>query len=280
MSTEAAASREGAADEAQLLELAERCARAAAAELMPRLGRVAQLRSKSSPTDPVSEADVAAERAVRDLLARERPDDAILGEEGGATGGRGTALGKARPEGLRWVVDPLDGTTNFLYSIPAFAVSVACEDASGALAGVVLDPSRDECFAATRSGPARLNGEPFASLSRGGLSTALIGTGFGYEAAVRARQAQVLAHVLPRVRDVRRAGAAALDLVWTAVGRMDGYYERGLKPWDRAAGVLIAERAGLAVRELEARGEEPPGVMVAPADWIEELYALVVGTGP
>ena len=265
VSAEVTASREGAVGELELLDLAERCARAAAAELMPRLGRVEQLRSKSSPTDPVSEADMAAERAVRALLARERPGDAILGEEGGATGG-----GE-----LRWVVDPLDGTTNFLYAIPAFAVSVACEDAHGALAGVVLDPSREECFSATRSGPARLNGRSFRAPRRGGLSSALLATGFGYEAEVRSRQAEVLARVLPRVRDVRRGGAAALDLVWTALGRLDGYYERGLKPWDRAAGVLIAQRAGLAVRELAPADGLPEGVLVAPETWIEDLLRLV-----
>jgi myo-inositol-1(or 4)-monophosphatase len=252
--------------EHELLTLAERCARAAASELMNRYGgSVAGLRAKTTPTDLVSEADLAAERAIRELLARERPGDAILGEEGGASG-----TGE-----LRWVVDPLDGTINYLFEFPQFAVSVACQDAAGALAGVVLDPVRDECFTATRSGPAKLDGVPFAAPLRGGMPEALVGTGFAYDAAVRARQAEVLARVLPRVRDVRRAGSAALDLVWCACGRLDGYWERGLKPWDRAAGVLIAQRAGLAVRELEPRDGLPDGVLVGPERWVDELYGLV-----
>ncbi len=175
------------------------------------------MQAKSSPTDLVSETDVAAESAIRDVLGRRRPDDAILGEEGGATG-----HGE-----LRWVIDPLDGTTNFLFGVPQFAVSVACEDADGGLAGVVLDPIRDECFTATRSGPPELNREEIRLIRQSDLAVALVATGFGYSAEVRARQAEVLTRVLPRVRDIRRAGAAALDLCWCACGRYDAYWERG-----------------------------------------------------
>src|SRR5438445_8708744 len=198
-----------------LLVVAVEAAHAAADELRPRFGEHAEhVRAKSSPTDLVSDADVAAERAVRSVLARRRPGDAILGEEGGATG-----------EGeLRWIVDPLDGTVNFLFGIPVFAVSVACENASGTLAGVVLDPIRDECFTATRSGIAALNGGEIRGSDRAELSTAMVATGFGYDAAGRARQAAVVARVLPRVRDIRRAGAAAIDLAWCACGRYDAYY--------------------------------------------------------
>ena len=238
---------------------------------MSRFGHdLAQIRSKSSPTDMVSEADVAAERAIRDVLGRERPGDAILGEEGGATG----------DGALRWVIDPLDGTTNFVFGFPQFAVSVACEDAAGGLAGVVLDPVRGECFAATRSGSAALNGAPIAGSARTDLATALVATGFSYDADERERQAEVLWRVLPRVRDVRRAGAAALDLAWAACGRVDAFYERGVKAWDIAAGSVVAQRAGMIVRPLAARELEPPGVIAAPPALIDELQALVLGGSP
>lgn len=253
--------------EAALLSVAREAAGVAAEELSPRFGgRVTGVRSKSSPTDLVSEADVAAEKAIRDVLARRRPDDSILGEEGGATG-----------DGeLRWVVDPLDGTINFLFGIPVFAVSVAVEDASGAIAGVVLDPIRNECFSATRSGEAQLNGEPIHGSGRSELATAMVATGFGYDPAVRERQAAVVSRVLPRVRDIRRAGAAAIDLCWCACGRYDAYYERGVHSWDIAAGGLIASRAGLEVRELpETDDGDALGVAVAPAGLIEALLALV-----
>jgi myo-inositol-1(or 4)-monophosphatase len=253
--------------EQSLLEVAHEAARAAADELRPRFGhRPSDVRSKSSPTDLVSEADVAAEHAIREVLARRRPADTILGEEGGETG----------DGDLRWVVDPLDGTINFLFGIPVYAVSIACEDVSGTLAGVVLDPSRDECFAATRSGEATLNGDPILGSSRSELATSLVATGFGYDAEVRERQAAIVAGVLPRVRDIRRAGAAAIDLCWCACGRLDAYYERGVKRWDVAAGALIAARAGLSVRELESN-QDGDAIVVAPPAVIDELVWLVGG---
>jgi myo-inositol-1(or 4)-monophosphatase len=253
--------------EDELLSVAHEAARAAAAELMSRFGGDGhRVQSKSSPTDLVSEADVEAERAVRRVLEARRPQDAILGEEGGATG-----------EGeLRWVIDPLDGTTNYLFGVPQFAVSVACEDRDGGLVGVVLDPVRDESFAATRSGAAELNGTLIRGSEGNDLGVSLVATGFGYRAEVRARQAEVLARVLPRVRDIRRAGAAALDLCWCACGRYDAYYERGVKLWDRAAGQLIAACAGLTVQILPEQAEDPEGLLVAPAAVAEELLALVL----
>jgi myo-inositol-1(or 4)-monophosphatase len=254
--------------ERALLAVAEQAARAAAAELLPRFGHQQRgIRSKSSATDLVSDADLAAEAAIRGVLADRRPDDAILAEESGASGAGA----------LRWIVDPLDGTINFLFGIPVFAVSIACEDRDGVLVGVVLDPVRDECFAATRSSDPTLNGVPITASGCDELATALVATGFGYEARVRARQAEVATRVLPRVRDIRRAGAAAIDLAWSACSRYDAYYERGLHEWDRAAGVLIASRAGLEVRELGPQGEDPAGVLVAPAALIEELFGLVTG---
>jgi myo-inositol-1(or 4)-monophosphatase len=253
--------------EAELLAVAVQAADAAARELKERFGLAPEgLQTKSTPTDLVSDADVAAETAIRRVLADRRPADSILGEEGGESG-----------DGeLRWVVDPLDGTINFLFGIPAFAVSIACEDASGTLAGVVLDPVREECFAATQAGEATLNGEPIRRPRRsGGLEHAMVATGFAYASRTRGRQAEVLARVLPRVRDIRRVGAAALDLAWCAYGRFDASYERGLNPWDIAAGALIASRTGLQVRELPATDEDAAGVVVAPPELIDELFALV-----
>ncbi|MGA9858117.1 MAG: inositol monophosphatase family protein [Solirubrobacteraceae bacterium] len=254
--------------EHELLDVAQEAARAAAAELMARFGKSQDgIRAKSGPTDLVSEADVAAEAAIRRVLAARRPDDAVLGEEGGESG-----HGE-----LRWVIDPLDGTINFLFGVPQFAVSVACEDAGGALVGVVLDPVRGETFLATRSGRPQLNGAEIAASVRDDLSRALISTGFAYDAPVRARQAAVLSRVLPRVRDIRRAGAAALDLAWCACGRYDGYYERGIKHWDHAAGGLIAARAGLAVEELAPGEDGPAGLIVAPPALLPALRGLVLG---
>jgi myo-inositol-1(or 4)-monophosphatase len=254
--------------ERELLSVARDAARTAAAVLVERFGDPVEVRSKSTPTDLVSDADVAAERALREALAVRRPDDAILGEEGGDRGGGGAS-------GLRWVVDPLDGTVNFLFGIPHWCVSVACEDADGTLVGVVLDPLRGETFEATRSGPATLDGRPIAGSARADLATAMVATGFGYDAEVRARQAEVAARVLPRVRDLRRFGSAALDLAWTACGRYDAYFERGLQPWDRAAGALLCARAGLELRELPADGGLPPGLLAAPPALAGQLGDLV-----
>ncbi|HET9126116.1 MAG TPA: inositol monophosphatase family protein [Solirubrobacteraceae bacterium] len=255
------------ATEDELLQVARDAARAGADELIARFGRrQRQVRSKSSPTDLVSEADVSAESAIRAVLGARRPGDAILGEEGGASG----------DGALRWVIDPLDGTTNFLFGVPQWAVSVACEDADGSLVGVVLDPSHDECFAATRSGPATLNDEPIEAGAADSLATALVATGFGYDSEVRARQAEVLTRVLPRVRDIRRAGAAALDLAWLACGRLDLYWERGVKPWDIAAGTLLAQRVGLTVQRLEPDGPDPSGILVGPERLAGELRGLVL----
>ncbi|HYV16336.1 MAG TPA: inositol monophosphatase family protein [Conexibacter sp.] len=260
--------------EAELLDVARAAARAGGAELLARYDAAPRgVATKSTDTDPVSEADLASERAIRTLLAERRPGDGVLGEEGGES----TAADSA--SGIRWVVDPLDGTVNYLYRYPQWSVSVACEDADGTLAGVVLDPLRGEEFAATRSGPALVDGAPLvrAAPAAEELARALVATGFGYDAAVRSRQAAVLARVLPHVRDVRRGGSAALDLAWTACGRHDAYYERGVQRWDIAAGALVCARAGLELRELAVREGEPAGLLAAPAALADPLLALVLG---
>jgi myo-inositol-1(or 4)-monophosphatase len=211
----------------------------------------------------VSDADREAEAALSRLLRAERPDDGILGEEGASAGGS---------SGRRWVVDPLDGTTNYLYRYRAWCVSVALEDASGdGLAAVVHDPLNGETFRAARGEGAFLNGEPIHVRSCEGLDVALVATGFGYDPEVRRGQAELLLRVLPRVRDVRRAGAAALDLCHVAAGRLDGYYERGINHWDWAAGALIVREAGGVVLPLEGGR---PGLCAAGPGLAEELRDL------
>ena len=241
--------------------IAEEAARAAGALLLERFGSERALDSKSSPTDLVSEADLLAERAIRDVLAALAPDDAIMGEEGPDTPGT---------TGRRWIVDPLDGTINFLYGIPQWAVSVACEG----IAGVVVDPCHGELFVAG-DGQATVNGEPLRGSRCDDLGHALVATGFGYESGVRAEQAKIASEVLPRVRDIRRAGAAALDMAWAAAGRVDAFYEFGVKPWDIAAGTLLCQAAGLEVRTLEPTASLPRGVLAAPPALVEPLLALV-----
>jgi myo-inositol-1(or 4)-monophosphatase len=253
-----------------LLALAERVAQEAGSLLLERFERGTEpaLASKSTPTDLVSEADLASERLIRERLASERPDDAFLGEEGG--GEQGTS-------GLTWVVDPLDGTVNFLFGLPQWCVSVAVRDSQGELAGAIFDPCRDELFCATRDGDALLNGQRLsAPVGRcESLAQALVATGFAYDARVRDAQAEVLARLLGRVRDIRRCGSAALDLAWTAAGRYDAYFERTVKPWDIAAGTLVCQRVGLQLRELPERPGLPWGVMVASAEIGQDLAALV-----
>jgi myo-inositol-1(or 4)-monophosphatase len=241
---------------AELLGVAVAAAREAGDLLAARFrtGAEAAVHSKSTPTDLASEADLAAEEAIRALLRSRRPGDALLAEEGG---------GDVEPPGpgvVRWIVDPLDGTVNFLFRIPQWCVSVACEDASGTIAGVVFDPLRDELFTATRDGAARLNGVEVTAAPSRPLSESLVVTGYAYDAAVRERQAPIVAALVPRARDVRRMGSAALDLAWLAAGRYDGYFERTVQPWDVAAGALLCRRAGLEVRDLPARDGLPYGV--------------------
>ena len=255
-------------DPTVLVELAREAAELAGGLLRDRFdaGPERTVTTKSTATDLVSEADFAAQRAIRSLLDARRPGDGFLGEEGGDAAGS---------TGLRWVVDPLDGTVNFLFGIPQWCVSVAVCDGEGAVAGVVHDPIRGETFAAVRGGPARLNGRVVCARAGGDLGTAMIATGFAYDAGLRAEQGKVFAGLIGEVRDVRRCGAAALDLAWTAAGRYDAYYERGLNPWDLAAGELLCRSAGLSVRELAATETLPGGIMVAPAGLVDRLLALV-----
>ena len=228
-------------------------------------GPAGGLGSKSSATDLVSDADRDAEAQIRDTLALERPEDGLLAEEGTNEPGQ---------SGRRWVFDPLDGTVSYLYGYPHWCVSVALEDADGTAVGAVYDPMRDELFAAERGAGATLGGEPISVRDSTPLERALVATGFGYDAAWRARQAEVVRRLLPSVRDIRRAGSAALDLAWLATGRLDAYYERGLHAWDWAAGSLLVREAGGAVEELAG---EPFGLIAGPPPLVAALRPLVEG---
>jgi myo-inositol-1(or 4)-monophosphatase len=247
------------------LELAERAARAAGEVLFAYYGRVPEgLASKTSATDPVSDADREAERVIRELLSAERPDDGLVGEEGSRIEGE---------HSRRWIVDPLDGTVNFLYGLRAWGVSIALEDEEGLAVGVVFNPVSGECFAAERGRGATMSGRPIHVTDCRSLDSAMVATGFSYEAVRRAEQAQLLVELLPRIRDLRRAGAAALDLAYVAAGRVDAYYERGLKRWDEAAGLLLVQEAGGVTAELDG---EPQGVVAAgTAELLEELRPFV-----
>jgi myo-inositol-1(or 4)-monophosphatase len=237
-------------DPGALVTLAAEVASRAVRLLLDGVDRArATAETKSSATDMVSEMDRASERLIVEGLLAERPDDGIIGEEGGAT--RGTS-------GIRWVIDPLDGTTNYLYGHPGWAVSIAAEDGEGVVAGVVADAVHGEVFTAIRGGGAWRGGRPIECSTAQNLSTALVGTGFGYDPARRAAQGAVVAGVLPHVRDIRRMGACAVDLCSVACGRLDAFFERGVSWWDVAAGGLIASEAGATVHMVGGAGDEPP----------------------
>jgi myo-inositol-1(or 4)-monophosphatase len=261
-----------APEPAALLDLAVSTAREAA-DLVAR-GRASageQVDVKSSPVDIVTAVDRACEELVTSRLLGARPDDGLLGEEGGERSGT---------SGVRWVVDPIDGTTNFVYGLPAYAVSIGAEVDGRVVAGVVLNAATGELWSATAGGgahltvpgadPVRLSGSRPASLER-----ALVATGFGYDAEQRRAQAAVVAELLPRIRDIRRHGSAALELCTVAAGRVDAYYEMHLNRWDFAAGALVAAEAGVVVTGLAGRPfAEPLGIAVAPSV-AEEFVALL-----
>jgi myo-inositol-1(or 4)-monophosphatase len=262
----------------RLAELAVEVAQAAGRLIRERrdLG-VTVAATKSSDTDVVTETDREVEQLIRSLLGEARPDDGVVGEEGddepGATG-------------VRWIVDPIDGTVNFLYGIPQYAVSVAAERDGVVVAGVVLDVARDVAYVGRReTGPdgrvtvtAHRDGRPLSVRSPAPLSQRLIGTGFSYEARIRAIQADAVGRLLPQVRDIRRFGSCALDLCHVAEGLLDGYVEEGVNLWDHAAGALIAGGAG-------ARSELIPGasgqelLLCAPEHGFVEFRKVVEEAG-
>jgi myo-inositol-1(or 4)-monophosphatase len=227
-----------------------------------RAAAVTVVESKSTPTDPVTEADRAAERLVVAGLAEARPGDEVLGEEGGARPVGGGE--QAAPGGVRWILDPIDGTVNFVYGLPEYAVSLAAEVAGVVVAGVVRNIATGDEWTAIRGGGAWREGRRLRGSGATELSRALVGTGFGYDAVRRRRQAAVLAELLPEIRDIRRGGSAALDLCHAAEGQLDAFYEQGLNPWDRAAGGLVAEEAGLRVTGLRGAPASAAMTLAAP----------------
>jgi myo-inositol-1(or 4)-monophosphatase len=255
----------------ELLHLARRVAEEAGQMLLAGADDLrVDVTTKTSGTDMVSEMDRASETLIVKGILAARPDDAILGEETGARDGT---------SGVRWVIDPLDGTTNYLYRHPNWAVSVAAEVDGEVMAGVVASPGLRETFSAARGQGAWLNGDLIAASEEVDLASALVGTGFGYLASRRALQAAVLPHVLPAVRDIRRYGVASLDLCWVACGRLDGYFEAGGQPWDVAAGLLIAAEAGAVASGLDGGPVAPESVMVAAPGVAAALFDLLVRSG-
>ena len=259
-----------------LLDLACAVASEAGQMLAARHGRPSVVGTKSSPTDVVTEMDQAAERLIRSRITAERPWDAILGEEGGQTGGAAA---------VRWIVDPLDGTVNYLYGLPEWAVSVAAELDGLVVAGAVCVPHRERLYGAVLGGGAwqadvtdltPAGRRPLACNQDVPLARALVATGFGYEPGRRRVQGEVLSAIVPRVRDIRRNGACAVDLCSLAVGQVDAYYERGVQYWDIAAGSLIAREAGAVVAGLAGRQAGPSMTLGAGHGLFAELHDLLL----
>jgi myo-inositol-1(or 4)-monophosphatase len=246
----------------ELVTLAREVARQAA-EIARRMRShgVGQVATKSTATDVVTAADKAVEREIIALLCAARPDDTVLGEEyGGDPGSAAAPVGS-----VRWIVDPIDGTVNYLYGLPHYAISIAAELDGEVVAGVVRNAATDAEWTATLGGGAWRDGRRLVCSTETDLGQALVGTGFGYDARRRQQQADVLAGLISRVRDIRRFGSAALDLTATAEGQLDAYFEKGLAAWDLAAGGLIAREAGLLVTGLRGRKAGPDMVLAAPA---------------
>jgi myo-inositol-1(or 4)-monophosphatase len=254
-------------DQSDLVELAERLARAAGDDAhRRRAAGLVEVHTKSSATDMVTDLDQRSETMIVSALREARPDDAIVGEEGAHHVGT---------SGIGWLIDPIDGTTNFLYALPGWAVSIAALDDAGPLAGAVYVPTFGELYCAARGKGARLNGHPIHCSDKTDLATALVGTGFAYQPGERSKQGALVARVLPRVRDIRRFGSAAADLCMVGAGRLDAYYEEGLAPWDLAAGELIARESG-AVLTDRAGGPVRPGSVVAAGPALHaQLLALL-----
>ncbi len=244
-------------------------AREAGELIRARLDGVIAISTKSTVTDMVTEVDQQSERLIVSRLTDLRPGDGLLGEEG--TSRDGTT-------GVRWVFDPLDGTTNYIYGYPSFGVSIAAEVDGEVVAGAVYDALRGEMFSAELGAGAFVDERPIHVTSQDSVPRALVSTGFGYDPARRAFQGRVLAEIVPQVRDIRRGGSAALDLCWVACGRVDAYYEFGLNDWDMAAGALIVREAG--GRTGTFRGA-PPGVntiVAAGPGTFESLRQMVEDT--
>jgi myo-inositol-1(or 4)-monophosphatase len=254
----------------ELLELAVHTARDAGRMIQSSAARgVTVAATKSSDVDVVTESDRSAERLIRRALLDARPDDAVIGEEGDDEPGS---------SGVRWIVDPIDGTVNFLYGIPQYAVSIAAELEGEVVAGVVLNAATGKEYTATLGGPAQRDGVPIRVRAVVPLAERLIGTGFSYEARQREIQAAALLRLLPRIRDIRRLGSCSLDLCAVAQGSLDGYLEEGVNLWDHAAGGLVARAAGARVETDRGVGGRPI-VIAAPAEGFDEFRTAISEAG-
>jgi len=244
------------------------------------------IQTKSSPTDVVTEMDRRSEALITSRIRAQRPEDAVLGEEGGQTaGGPGGAVGDGDSPGrVRWVVDPLDGTVNYLYGLHDWAVSIAAEVDGVVVAGVVEVPRSGETFTAVAGQGAWLHrGEARLALhctAEVPLAQALVGTGFGYDPGRRQVQGEVIAALLPHVRDIRRGGSASVDLCSVAAGRLDAFFERGLNYWDFAAGGLIAREAGAVVGGLAGKTESTSMAMAAGPGLFQQLDTFLARLNP
>jgi myo-inositol-1(or 4)-monophosphatase len=259
------------ADPGALLELAVGVARdAAATARRMRAEAIGDVETKSTVTDVVTAADKAVERQVVEALRAARPGDGVLGEE------YGTSEGEQTTGGVRWILDPIDGTVNYLYGLPQYAVSLAAELDGVVVAGVVVNAATGDEWTATLGGGAWRDGRRLTGSARTTLGQSLIATGFGYDAARRAHQGAVLAGLITQVRDIRRFGAAALDLCMAAEGSVDAYFEKGLNPWDHAAGGLVAAEAGLRVSGLDGLPAGRDMVVAAPPAIFDALHDALV----
>lgn len=211
--------------------------------------------TKSSPTDIVTRYDRLCERGIVDGLASARPDDAIVGEEGASRPGT---------SGVEWHIDPIDGTANYFFGLPTWSVSVGARDANGPLAGAVYLPVLDEMFTASRGGGAFLNGAPISPRDVTSVADALLATGFGYDPVARAAHGRTVANMVGRVRDIRRLGAASVDMCFVACGRLDAYLEGGLNSWDIMAAWLVLTEAGCLVTDFSGGPVTPAEVLAAP----------------
>lgn len=260
----------------ELLDIALRAADAAVELLRDRPGAL-EVTTKSSSTDLVTQMDRASEAKIRSTIAETRPDDVVVGEEmGGAETGSGAARG-ASP--VTWWVDPIDGTTNYVYDHPGYNVSIAATAGGRTVAAVVADPTHARTYWASAGGGAWCNGSRLHLGAAAPIPEALVATGFAYDPERRARQGSVVAELLPRIRDIRRMGAAALDLCSVAAGRVDAYYEVGLSMWDLAAGALVATEAGARLGSLDGGDVRPGSVLAAHPERFDELRELLEGLG-
>jgi myo-inositol-1(or 4)-monophosphatase len=258
----------GPLDPHALLDLACDVARRAGEFLVSARPQTLDVETKSTPTDVVTDMDQAAERLIVEALQAARPGDGVLGEEGAYAAGS---------SGVRWVIDPIDGTVNYLYGLPGWAVSIAGRLEDEAIVAVVHVPSQGETFTAVRNEGAWRDGEPIRCNPAPPLERALVATGFGYDAHRRASQAEVLRRLLPQIRDIRRLGVCAVDLCAVACGRVDAYYERGVRPWDYAAGALIAHEAGAFVGGIAGAPPSSELLLAAPPGLFEALHDVLAG---